>query len=102
MTLSRLGCTSFVHIIEFSFNSNEFGRVLLVIPSMFGKLEVHASEVVWRFEPITFYIGELRVKLVLAMHAVFYFEKPPSQFLLEEICICISACRARSLEVLPF
>ena len=32
--------------IELSFNSNEFGRVLLVIPSMFGKLEVHASEVV--------------------------------------------------------
>ena len=54
--------------IELSFNSNEFGRVLLVIPSMFGKLEVHASEVVWRFEPITFYIGELRVKLIRAPH----------------------------------
>ena len=47
--------------LELSFNSNEYSRVLLVIPSMFGKLEVHASEVVWRFEPITFHIGELRV-----------------------------------------
>ena len=37
---------------------------------MFGKLEVHVLEVVWRFEPITFYIGELRVKLVLATHVV--------------------------------
>ena len=55
--------------LELSFNSNEFGRVLLVKPSMLGKLEVHASEVVWRFEPITFYIGELRVKLILAPHA---------------------------------
>ena len=27
-----------VHELELSFNSNEFGRVLLVIPSMFGKL----------------------------------------------------------------
>ena len=35
-------------VIELSFNSNEFGRMLLVKPSMFGKLEVHASEVVWR------------------------------------------------------
>ena len=37
-----------------------FGRELVVLltkPSMFGKLEVHALEVVWRFEPITFYIG---------------------------------------------
>ena len=41
----------------------------MVKPSMFGKLEVHASEVVWRFEPIIFYIGELRVKLILATHA---------------------------------
>ena len=32
-------------IIDLSFNSNVFGRVLLVKPSMFGKLEVHASEV---------------------------------------------------------
>ena len=56
--------------LELSFNSNEFGRVLLVIPSMFGKLEVHASEVVWRFEPITFYIGELSFKLILTTHAV--------------------------------
>ena len=56
-------------IVELSFNSNEFGRVLLVIPSMFGKLEVHASEVVWRFEPVTFHIGEMRVKLILATHA---------------------------------
>ena len=55
--------------IELSFNSNEFGRVLLVTPSMFGKIEVHASEVLWRFEPITFYIGELRGKLILATHA---------------------------------
>ena len=37
----------------------------MVKPSMFGKLEVHASEVVWRFEPITFYIGSLRVKFIL-------------------------------------
>jgi hypothetical protein len=41
----------------------------LVKPSMFGKLEVHASEVVWRFEPITFHIRELRVKHILATHA---------------------------------
>ena len=59
---------NFPHTIELSFNSNAFGRVLLVIPSMFGKLEVHASEVVWRFEPITFHIGELRVELILATH----------------------------------
>ena len=57
-------------IVELSFNSKEFGRVLLVTPSMFGnKLEVHASEVVWRFEPITFYMGELRGKLILPPHA---------------------------------
>ena len=56
--------------LELSFNSNEFGRVLLVKPSMFGKLEVHMLEVVWRFEPITFYVGELRVKLILAPHVV--------------------------------
>ena len=36
---------------------------------MFGKLEVQVLEVVWRFEPITFYIRELRVKLILASHA---------------------------------
>ena len=54
--------------IELSFNSKEFGREILTKPSMFGKLEVHASEVVWRFEPITFYIKELRVKLILAPH----------------------------------
>ena len=42
----------------------------MVTPSMFGKLKVHASEVVWRFEPITFYIGELRDKFILAPHAV--------------------------------
>ena len=53
-------------ILELSFNSKEFGRVLLVTPFMFGKLEVHASEVMWRFEPITFYMGELRGKLILA------------------------------------
>jgi hypothetical protein len=46
-----------------SFNSKELGREFLTKPSMFAKLEVHA-EVVWRFEPITFYIGELRVKLI--------------------------------------
>ena len=40
--------------------------VLLTKPSMFGELEVRALEVVWRFEPITFYIGSLRVKLILA------------------------------------
>ena len=39
---------------------------------MFGKLEVHVLEVVWRFEPITFYIRELRVKLILAPHAICY------------------------------
>ena len=32
---------------------------------MFGKLEVHVLEVMWRFELITFYIGESRVKLIL-------------------------------------
>ncbi len=37
-------------IVELSFNSNEFGRELLTKPSMFGKLEVHALEVVWRFD----------------------------------------------------
>src|SRR5450631_3155584 len=57
-------------LIELSFNSKEFGREILTKPSMFGKLEVHASEAVWRFEPITFYIKELRVKLILAVHAV--------------------------------
>ena len=56
--------------LELSFNSNEFGMVLLLKPSMFGKLEVHVLEVVWRFEPITFYIVELRVKLILAMHVL--------------------------------
>ena len=59
-------------IIEISFNSKEFGKVLLVTPSMFGKLEVHVSEVVWRFEPITFYMGELRGKLILALRAKLY------------------------------
>ena len=54
------------YVLELSFNSNEFGREFLTKPSMFGKLEVHASEVVWRFQPITFYIRELRVKLILA------------------------------------
>ena len=48
-------------ILELSFNSKEFGREILTKPSMFGKLEVH---VVWGFEPITFYIKELRVKLL--------------------------------------
>ena len=38
-------------LLELSFNSNEFGRVLLVKPSMFGKVEVHLLEVSWRFEP---------------------------------------------------
>ena len=59
---------NFFATLELSFNSNEFGGVLLVTPSMLGKLEVHASEVVWRFEPITSHIGELRVKLILAPH----------------------------------
>ena len=62
-----------VATLDISFNSNEFDRVLLVKPSMFGKLEVHVSEVVWRFEPITFYIGDLRVKLILATHALCLF-----------------------------
>ena len=47
-----------------------FGRELVVLltkSSMFGKLEVHVLEAVWRFEPITFYIGEMRVKLILAV-----------------------------------
>ena len=52
--------------LELSFNSKEFDRVFLVTPSMFGKLEVHASEAVWRFEPITFYMWEWRGKLILA------------------------------------
>ena len=43
---------------------------LLTKLSMFGKLEVHALEVVWRFEPIAFYIGSLRVELILAPHAL--------------------------------
>ena len=47
--------------------------MLLVKPSMFGKLEVHVLEVVWRFEPVTFYIRELRVKLILASHALLKF-----------------------------
>ena len=50
-----------------------FGRELVVLltkPSMFGKLEVHVLEVVWRFEPITFYIHSLRIKLILAPHAL--------------------------------
>ena len=50
-----------IELLELSFNSNEFGRVLLVKPSMFGKLEVHVLEAVWRFEPITFNVRELRV-----------------------------------------
>ena len=56
-------------LLELSFNSNEFGRELLTKPSMFGKLEVHVLEVVWRFEPITIYIGELKIKPILAPHA---------------------------------
>ena len=46
-----------------------FGRELVVLltkSSMFGKFLVHVLEVVWRFEPITFYIGSFRVKLILA------------------------------------
>ena len=34
----------FTRVIELSFNSNEFGREFLTKPSMFGKLEVHASD----------------------------------------------------------
>ena len=66
---SPINLLKFLYIIELSFNSKEFGRVLLVTRSMFGKLEVHASEVVLRFEPITFYMRELRGKLILAPHA---------------------------------
>jgi hypothetical protein len=40
---------------------------------MFGKLEVHASEVVWRFKPITFHSWEMRVKLILVPHALLKF-----------------------------
>ena len=40
--------------------------VLLTKPSMFGKFYVQVLEVVWRFEPITFYIGSSRAKLILA------------------------------------
>ena len=50
-----------------------FGRglvALLTKPSMFGKLKVHVLEVVWKFEPITSYIGSLRVKLILTPHCV--------------------------------
>ena len=42
----------------------------MVKPSMFGKLDVHVLEVAWRFEPITFYIRELRVKFILTVHAL--------------------------------
>ena len=69
MHLTCLEFTKYSCTIELSSNSKEFGRVLLVTPSMFSKLEVHASEVVWRFEPITFYMRELRGKLILAPHA---------------------------------
>ena len=47
---------------------------------MFGKLEVHALEVVWRFKPITFYIGSLRVKLILAPHGRFSKQKQPTPY----------------------
>ena len=47
---------------------------LLTKLSMFGKLEVHVLEVVWRFEPITFYIGSLRVKLILATTSKYIFD----------------------------
>ena len=46
-----------------------FGRELIVLftkPSKFGKFLVHVLEVVWRFKQSTFYIGSLRVKLILA------------------------------------
>ena len=58
---------------------------------MFGKLEVHTSEVVWRFEAITFYIGELRVKLILAPHAaisIFMKKKSKKSFSLEHVSLC--------------
>ena len=45
----------YLKILELSFNLKEFGRVLMITPSMFGKLEVHASEVVWRFEPVVIF-----------------------------------------------
>ena len=38
---------------------------MLTKSSMFGKLEVHVLEVVWRFEQRTFYINSLRVKLIV-------------------------------------
>ena len=57
---------------------------------MFSKLEVHASEVVWMFEPITFYMGELRGKLILAWHAMWMTNE-----LLLEIHNFLSKCRWR-------
>ena len=56
-----------------------FGRELVVLltkPSMVGKLWVHVLEVVWRFEQRTFYIGSLRVKLIVVRH-VKQFESCP-------------------------
>ena len=50
-----------------------FGRELVVLltkPSMFGKLEGHVLEAVWRFKQRTFYVGSSRVKLVSAPHAL--------------------------------
>ena len=56
-------------ILQFNMSFVGGWLFLLTKPSMFGKLEVHVLEVVWRFEPITFYISSLRVKLILATHA---------------------------------
>ena len=50
-----------------------FGRELVVLhmkPSMSGKFWVHAMRLVWIFEQRTFYIGSLRVKLILACQEV--------------------------------
>ena len=47
-----------------------FGRALVVLltkPSMFGKFLVHVLEVMRRFEQRSFYIGALRVKLILTL-----------------------------------
>ena len=58
--------------------------MLLKIPSMFGKFLVH---VVWRFKQRTFYIGSLRVRLILTnsisdkVNSVMYL--PPSIHLID-------------------
>ena len=44
--------------------------VLYTKPSMLGEFWVHALRIVRRFEQRTFYIGSLRVKLILACQEV--------------------------------